>query len=338
MPTIDDVAREAGVGIGTVSRVFNGSDRVSEEARRRVRAAAERLGYRPSSVARAFSRGRTHTVEVIVPILTRYFYVEILRGMETGLETTDYSLVIRTIEHDHDRERVFKASGVRGRADGVLFTSIELPDELVQRLRRDSFPAVVIDGSHEGLSSVTVDQEQAGMAAAEHCIELGHRRIALIDRPHDPFAPPSQTGRERGFRRAIEAADLAIPRGYVMVEDFSPEGGARGLQLLAELPDRPTAVLTGSDMQAMGVLDTARRLGWRIPEDLSVVGYHDIELAQYLGLTTVRVPMRELGRRGVELLVDAIEHPERQPQTILLPTELVVRRTCAPPGSRPDLG
>src|SRR5918997_1894893 len=141
-PTITDVAREAGVGLGTASRALSGHARVAEATRQRVVAAAKRLGYQPSGVARAFSKRRTHALELVIPFIGRYLFLEILRGVEEALTDTDYSLVIRSVEQPSERERVFDACCMPGRADGVLIVAMRPPERLAQRLTTSGFPAV----------------------------------------------------------------------------------------------------------------------------------------------------------------------------------------------------
>lgn len=333
MPTIRDVAREAGVGVGTVSRVLSGRPGVALATRTRVEAAMERLGYQPSPVARALSRRRTQTLDVLVPPLTDYVFAEVLRGIEQGLADTEYTLVIRTVERAADRERVFRQCCMSGRADGAVIISLIPTPELVDRLR-GGFPAVLVDVAYPGLSSVGVDHTTGATQAVQHCISLGHRRIALIDYHPDPFTPVTPTARQQGYRVALAEAGLIAPAAYEQLTTYSPEAGAAALDALLAIPEPPTAVIAGSDLHAVGVLDAAERHGRRVPDDLSVVGYGDIRLAQYLELTTVRMPMRLLGQRAVELLFAALAEPSSPPRMIHLPTELVVRRTCGPPPGR----
>jgi DNA-binding LacI/PurR family transcriptional regulator len=328
MPTIQDVAREAGVGLGTASRALGTSRSVAPATRARVRAAADRLGFRPSPVARALSRGRTQTLEVVVPLLWPTFYVEVLRGVEQALASSDYALLIRTIERRADRRRLLRDPHLlRGRADGALLVSSQPTRALVRRVAEARVPLVLVDATHARLPGVDVDHAAAAAAAVRHLIGLGHRRIALVDHPEDPFAPVYPGARHRGYRAALAGAGLPPRAQYEHVTDWSPAGGARAWRVLAALPEPPTAVFAGSDTQALGVLEAARQLGWRVPEQLAVVGYNDIEVATYVGLTTVRIPMRELGRRGVELLLAAIEQPATSPTHICLAGELVVRQT-----------
>ncbi len=270
-------------------------------------------------------------LEILLPYLTRHFYMEVLRGVEEALADTDYSIVIRTMEHVADRDRAFAACCLRGRADGVLFISVLPSDDLVERLILGAFPAVIVDGVRDGVSSVAVDHAAGMLAATRHCIALGHQRMALVDHHEDPFAHPMPTERQLGYRRGLAEAGIEGAPSYEQITEFSPEAGAQALDFLMALPEPPTAILVGSDTQAMGIVDAARRHGLRVPEDLSVVGYNDVELARYLNLTTVRVPMSELGRRGVERLLAADARVEQSPTTEYLPTELVVRRSCGPP-------
>jgi LacI family transcriptional regulator len=327
MPTIHEVARAAGVGVGTASRALSGNPHVADETRARVRAAADRLGFRPSPIARAFSRGRTQTLEVVVPLITQHFYVEVLRGIEGALAATDYALLIRTIERQADRARVLREQYLRGRVDGALLVSLTPTRGLVSRVMAAGVPLVLVDAEQPKLPSVAVDHAAAAATAVRHLVELGHRRIALVDHAQDPFAPVYPDQRHRGYRRALTEAGLPERSDYERVTDFSPEAGAGAGRELLALAEPPSAVFAGSDTQALGILEAARQAGRRVPDDLAVVGYNDIEIAEYLGLTTIHVPMRELGQRGLQLLLRAIEQPESRPEHIRLPAELVVRRS-----------
>jgi LacI family transcriptional regulator/LacI family repressor for deo operon, udp, cdd, tsx, nupC, and nupG len=327
MPTIREVAQAASVGVGTASRALSGSPHVADATRVRVQAAAERLGFRPSPIARAFSRGRTQTIQVVVPLITQHFYVEVLRGIEAALSATEYALLIRTIERRADRARVLREPEPRRRMDGALLVSLTPNRGLVTRAARSGLPVVLVDSEHPLLSSVAVDHTAAAATAVRHLLEEGHRRIALVDHPEDPFAPVYPDARHRGYRQALAEAGVAPRPEYERVTDFSPSAGYAAMRELLALAEPPTAVFAGSDSQAVGVLEAARAYGRRVPDHLAVVGYNDIELAAYLGLTTVHVPMREIGRRGLQLLLRAIEQPEAPPEHVRLPAELVVRDT-----------
>jgi len=331
MPNISDVARAAGVGIGTVSRVLNGSPLVSEATRQRVVAAMERLRYQPSPIARAFGRRRTHTFDLLVPLIAQAFFLEILRGIEDVLAQTDYRLVTRTIETGQDRERVFDECCARGRSDGVLLVWAPPTQHFVQRMADAAVPIVLVNAVEPTVWSVAVDHDAAAAQAVTYCVGLGHRRIALIDRPQDPFAPDGPGVCQGGYRAALTASDVSVPDGYEQMAELETRGGAAALDALLALPETPTAALVASDAQALGVLESARTRGIRVPRELSIIGYNDNPVVEYLGLTTVKLPLRELGRHAASLLLSVQSEPNASPTTTYLPTQLVVRGTCAPP-------
>jgi DNA-binding LacI/PurR family transcriptional regulator len=331
MPTIMDVAREAAVGIGTVSRVINGSPLVSAATRQRVLDAIKRLGYEPSPIARAFGRRRTDKLEVLVPLYARSFVLEIIRGIEDALAETDCALVVRIVEDAVARERVFDECCVRGRADGALLVFMAPTETFVQRLIADGFPAVLLNSVHRGLSSTGVDHDAAAHAAVAHCVELGHRRIALVDRLEDPFDTTSGRVCQRGYQQMLAQAGLEQLPDYDRLADLSVRGGASAYDALRQLPDPPTAIVAGSEAQAIGLLYAARARGKQVPADVSIVGYNDSELARDLGLTTVRLPLRELGKQATEMFLAAVAEPGGSPIARYLPTELLVRQTCAVP-------
>lgn len=306
---------------------MSGNPHVADDTRAHVLAVARRLGFRPSRIARAFSRGRTQTLEVLLPLTTQHFYVEVLRGIEQALSATEYSLLIRSIEQRTDRDRVLRAAGVRGRVDGALLVSLNPTRALISRMTEAALPLVLVDADHPRLPSVGVEHAAAAAMAVRHLLELGHRRIALVDHHEDPFAPVYPDARHRGYRAALAEAGLKARPEYEHVTDFSPQAGADAVRTLLALRNPPTAVFAGSDSQAIGILEAARQAGRRVPDDLAVVGYNDVEVAAYLGLTTVHIPMREMGQYGVELLLQAVERPEALPERIVLPAELIVRRT-----------
>jgi DNA-binding LacI/PurR family transcriptional regulator len=333
-PTIRDVAREAGVGIGTVSRVLSGGALVAEETRRRVLETIERLGYRPNASARALARGRapSHTVEVIVPLLTRYYYFEILSGVVAALADTDYCLNIRVLERPADRTHAFAEADRRGHPDGLLVLRVPPTDELVARLARARVPAVLVDAAHPELPGVGVDHRANGAAIVGHLLSLGHRRIALVDRADDPFDAHVLAARRQGYREALTGEGVMPRPGYEQAATWSAEGAAAALDALLSLPEPPTAVVSGGDTQAIGMLERARQRGLSVPGDLSVCGYGDVEPARYVGLTTVRVPLRELGERGTGMLLAALDGAEVTPSQQVFACEVVARATCGAPG------
>jgi len=326
--TIYDVARAAGVGIGTVSRVLNRSPSVSERTRRRVLEAMEKLSFRPDRAARALSRGRTQAIGVLVPFFTKYFFVEVLRGIETATATNDYFLIIYNVEKKEEYIAHLDTLAGTRRVDGLIV--ISLTPRILQRvyLEQPPFPVVFIDTYARGFDCIEVDHRGGFHSATAHLLGLGHKRIALLDRPEDPpFRTPARD-RLAGYRQALRKQGVAVRDEYAVMAKYSREGGRDAMDALLSLSEPPTAVVAASDLQAIGAMDAAQARGLRVPEDLAVVGYHDIELAEYLGLTSVRLPTLEMGRRAVDVLVEAIEGRSHHPVRVRMPTELIIRHTC----------
>lgn len=340
MATIRDVARLAGVGIGTVSRVLNNHPGVREETRRKVLAAMEALNYRPNPHARRLSSGRTLTIGVIVPFITNPSVVERLRGITVGLEGTEYDLVVYNVESPESKTRHFREMPFRDRVDGVIIISLTPTDEDVARFRRAKIPVVLVDAIHSDLPFVAVKDIEGGRMATTHLIELGHRRIAFLGDPYpNPFGFTASYHRYLGYAQALAEAGIPLSPELVATGEHSRQTAyTLAMSLLLRAP-RPTAIFAASDTQAVGVLAAAHELGLRVPEDLSVVGYDDLEIAAHLGLTTVHQPLFESGHEAARLLLAILEGKEPPPSKFL-PLTLCLRRTTAPPhaGVLDDVG
>jgi LacI family transcriptional regulator, galactose operon repressor len=328
---IADVAAAAGVGVATVSRVLNGNANVAAPTRARVLEAITALNYRPSSLARNLSLRRTLVIGVVIPFFTSPSSVERLRGVVTALEGSPYDLALFDVESADRQRRAFDLLGRGDRADGLLVVSLVPPAEELGRLAAANLPTIIVDAPHETLTTVVVDDVAGGEQATRHLIELGHSKIAFIgDKPPDPFRFHSSRDRTLGYERALENAGIAVRPEYIRAGTHNRHV-ARSIAIeLLKLPDRPTAIFAASDTQALGALEAARVLGIDVPRDLSVVGFDDIEVAAYVGLTTVRQPLLESGRRGAELLLQALDGPPARPLRELLPLELIVRGTTGP--------
>lgn len=324
---IADVAARAGVGVATVSRVLNGHASVRPATRERVLEAIRALNYRPSSVARSLSLQRTMVIGALLPWFTNPSAVQRVRGIVDGLTGSPYDLMVFDIESEDRQRRAFELFDRGGRADGLLVVSTLPPDPEVERIRAARMPCVLVDGVHPSLPSIAVDDVAGGEMATRHLIELGHRRIAHIGDTPPEFRFEWSRDRTRGYEQALRRAGIEVRPEYVR-EGTRLLHVARGVadELLA-LPDRPTAIFAASDTQAFGTLEAARARGLRVPEDLSVIGFDDIEVASYVGLTTVRQPLVESGRRGAELLLRALGGLPVDARTEHLPLELVVRGT-----------
>jgi len=328
---IADVAARAGVGVATVSRVLNGHVNVRPATRDRVLDAIRALNYRPSSVARNLSLQRTMVVGALLPWFTNPSAVQRVRGIVDGLSGSPYDLMVFDIESEDRQRRAFELFDRGDRADGLLVVSTNPPEAEVERIHAARLPCILVDGIHPSLPSIAVDDVSGGEMATRHLIELGHRRIALIGDPPPEFRFDWSRDRTRGYERALDRAGIERRPEYVR-EGTRLLHVARGIaaELLA-LPDRPTAIFAASDTQAFGTLEAARALGIRVPEELSVIGFDDIEVASYAGLTTVRQPLFQSGHRGCELLLQALAGQALAVRTETMPLELVARGTTAPP-------
>jgi LacI family transcriptional regulator/LacI family repressor for deo operon, udp, cdd, tsx, nupC, and nupG len=331
--TIRDVARHAGVSVATASRALNGHAVVSPGTRDRILSVMAELGFSPSPAARGLSLGRTLTVGVVVSFLTRPQAAERLRGVDAVLTDSEFDLVVYNVETVQKRDHHLSTLGQSQRVDGLLVMSLPPSAEVGAGLGRGPVPVVFIDvhtPSVETVPRVVGDDIAGGILAARHLLALGHRSIGFIgDSTSEPFGFTSSRDREIGLRTELEGAGVVIPPewiGHGAHGRYEARDLARAM--LAADP-RPSAIFAASDTQAFGVIAAARELGIQVPEDLSVIGYDDIEAADYVGLTTVRQQLFESGRRGAEILLSEIRQRADEVPVARLPPDLVIRATTA---------
>jgi DNA-binding LacI/PurR family transcriptional regulator len=327
---IADVAARAGVGIATVSRVLNGHASVRPSTRERVVEAIDALHYRPSSLARSLSLQRTMVVAALLPWFTNPSAVQRVRGIVEGLSGSQYDLMVFDIESEDRQRRAFELFDRGDRADGLLVVSTLPPEPEIERIHAAGIPCVLIDAVHSSFPSIAVDDVAGGEIATKHLVALGHRRVALIGDPPPEFRFDWSRDRTRGYERALAVAGIEPRPDYVREGTHLPHVARAVATELLSMAERPTAIFAASDTQALGALDAARALGIRIPEELSVIGFDDIEVAAFVGLTTVRQPLVQSGRRGARLLVEALSGQTVEPLREVLPLELVVRSTTGP--------
>lgn len=326
MATIAEVARHAGVGVATVSRVLNGSPAVREQTRQRVLDAIDELGYAPNPAARALSTGRTLSVGVVAPFFTRPSVIERLRGISHVLAGAGYRMVLFDVERPGQDAEFFRT--LPGGLDGLLSISLCPPDADLDRFAAAEIPVVLVDYPHERLPAVHTDDVAGGRMATEHLLELGHERIAFLgDFEHNYHGFTSSAMRRAGYQEALCSAGLEVDTELVRRASHGREPAAVLTRELLDSSDPPTAIFAASDTQAMGVLEAADELGVAVPDDLAVVGYDDIETARYAGLTTIAQPLEESGAVGAHLLLAALECGN--PAGRRLEVRLVVRSTTS---------
>ena len=336
MTSIKDVARTVGVSTATVSRALRGLPRVSEETRYRVLQVAAELDYVASPTAASLASGQTRAVGVVVPFVTRWFYGSVVQGAEALLRDEGYDLLLYNLGGDQAaRHRVFRSHLLRKRVDAVLVLSLTPTDEEVEAVAKLDRPVAVVGATVPGWSSVRIDDCETARIAVQHLLDLGHRRIGYIGGSLEDqldFAAPLD--RLQGYRATMECAGIDVHPSWEVIGDFTVRGGLAAMRLLLEADQRPTAVFAASDEMAVGAVHAVRESGLRVPEDVSVIGIDDHEMAEFFELSTVAQPVHQQGELAARLLLDALsaEDGDRvQPQALTVPTRLVVRRTTAPP-------
>ncbi|WP_406055448.1 LacI family transcriptional regulator [Streptomyces sp. NBC_01077] len=331
-PTLEEVAARAGVGRGTVSRVINGSPRVSEQAKAAVERAVAELGYVPNRAARALAGSRTDAVALVIPetearLFAEPYFLDIIRGVSSELADADKQLLLTLIRSEQERQR-FEQYLAAQRVDGVLLVSVHASDPLPDQVRALGLPAV-LNGRRtedERVAFVDSDNTGAGRTAVAHLAARGRRAIATVTGPLDMYVARCRLD---GYREGLEEAGLSPDEALVATGDFTEAGGRRAMrELLDRRPDLD-AVFAASDVMAAGARGVLREAGRRVPEDVALVGVDDSAVARHMDppLTSVRQPIEEMGRTMARLLLQEIaapSDPDEQPRR-MLPTELVVR-------------
>ncbi len=330
-PTIAVIAAEAGVSVPTVSKVLNGRPDVAPATRARVEAAIERNGYRPR---RGRSSSRPASLELVFHEFDSAWSIEIIKGVEKVAGPARIGVVLSELGGAHRPRQEWLDDVLSRRPLGVILVMSDLDPTQRRQLAARSIPCVVIDTAGEpppGVPTVGSGNWSGGLAATRHLLSLGHRRIAVISGPRDVLC---SRARVDGYRSALEEAGVPLEPGLIRYGDFVATGGyTHGMKLL-DRPDRPTAIFAGSDTQALGVMRAARELGLRIPEDLSVVGYDDLPVTEWLvpPLTTVRQPLHDMAGTATRMLLELANGSQPANRRIDLATELIVRQTTAPFG------
>lgn len=329
--TIIDVAREAGVSYGTVSRVINDSPNVKEETRERVKEVIDRLGFVGNRNARSLVSGKSHVIGLLIPDLGTAYIGEIIRGIDYELESIQYNLMLYTTHRREMKESGYISSLIQSGVDGVILILPRNPAIYLEKLRSLNFPYVLVD--HQGIDeqgpAVGATNYQGAFDATEYLLELGHRRIAFITGTMDLGCSQE---RLLGYKAALQKHQIPFTPEWVIEGDFEQATGYSGAQTLMSLVNRPTAIFASNDMMAFGVMNAVRDMGLKIPGDISVIGFDDIfQSSQTMpGLTTVRQPLEQMGREATRMLIAMMKENTIKPGKIELPTRLVTRDSCKP--------
>ena len=325
--TIREIAELAGVSIATVSRVVNGRDDVSAETRELVQQVVREHGYSVNRTARGLSAGRTGFVGVTVPKVAPAFFSAILSGAAEALYEQDMRIVLCPTEHEHDREVSLLDRLMHGTTDGALLILPEETNEELENLVNHGYRFVVVDPLkplNERVPAVSAANSSGANQAVRHLLDLGHRRIGAITGPTGWLAPQE---RKDGYHAALASAGIMPDPALEVASDFLVEGGIEAGGRLLDLAEPPTAIFAFNDNLAIGAMQAAHTRGLRIPEDLSIVGFDDIEWTQFVTpqLTTVRQPLAEMGRMAVSLLTRLLDNQSIEALHVELSTRFIVR-------------
>jgi len=328
-PRIGQVAERAGVSATTVSHALNGRRPVSAATRDRIMAAIEELGYRPNVVARGLRAGRSLTVGLVIPDITNPFYPVLARGLQEVLGPAGYDEIITNTNGTRDLERAALDKMISRQVDGLAFAVFHTHAEDLQPVIDAQIPVVRLGGrqAQPGVDLIHSDDEGGARAAVRHLLHSGYRRIAFVC---GPAAEGPAAERVAGYRAALAEAGVRPQQNMVVHTDFSRAGGAHGVERLFRQRKRPDAVLCANDMMAIGALDAARERGLRVPDDLAVMGFDDIEAASLVTprLTTIANPAREIGKACARLLLDRIGGAAGPPKEIVISARLVRRESA----------
>ncbi len=331
MSTLKDVARKANVSISTVSRVINKEPLVKARTRDRVEAAIAELNYLPNRVAQRLRsiNMKNKLIGLVLPDIQNPFYVDVVRGVEEAAYQQNFSVMIGNFDQDERKEKIFLDILQSESIDGLIVAPSRGRDQHIKKVIENGYPVVCIDRGLVGtdVDVVKVNNEAGAFGAIDYLIGLGHKRIAHIT--GDPSIP---TTRERiaGYERAMAKHDIDIDQELIRNSDSGYESGASLMQELIQLTHRPTAVFTANNLLTLGALKTIHENELQIPDDISIIGFDDMYWSTSLNppLTAVRQSGYDIGNKAAGLLVQKIAHPERSTSSVVMDTELIVRRSC----------
>ena len=328
-PTIYDVAKHAGVSTTTVSRVLNDPDKVNLETQKRVFASIDILGFVPKAEARARAMKKNGRIGVITPFLTAPSFIQRLRGIIGALSPMNFELVVYTVDSTERLRQYLSTLPLTGYLDGLIILSLPVGDIEAHRLIEQELPTVLIEFPNPSLNCVEIDDVEGGRMAATYLLEKGHRRIAFLgdtDLPEYSIHPVSL--RLNGFRQALKDVGINLPDTLVRLAPYTQEQTRQVARELLSLPEPPTAIFAATDFQALGVLKAARQLNVKVPEQLAVIGFDDLDMAEYADLTTISQHLDELGRLAVEILLAQMQSASTLPKQIQIPLNIIERKTA----------
>ena len=338
MSSIKEVAREAGISTATVSHVINNTRYVSDEVRARVERAIEECRYYPNAQARSLASGRSNIIGLVISDIANPFFPDLVKAIEEAAFARGFETLLSNTNYDTERTSQYVRRFIERKVAGVAVMTSEMSRELIDELANREVPVVFLDVGETGrqMSNLRVDYEEGIEQAILHLAALGHQRIAFISGKIDIR---SSRRRLEAFQRTIKQLFPDAPE-LIFYGNFKIEGGRRAAHeiLMTQADNLPTAVVAANDLTAIGAISEFEAAGLNIPADISVIGFDDIDFAVLTkpALTTVNLPRNELGRRAVEMLINALDNPQEEGTEIRIPTNLIVRQSTAPARIQPN--
>ena len=331
MVTIKDIANRADVSKTTVSRVLNGKPDVDEKTKNKIQEIIKETGYSPSPIAKNLATGRTNFLGLLVPALTHPWIMEITQGIAEGIEDSEYEMALFTTSNRNKNQEMIEKVINNGLTDGIIALLSSDDKGYISQLHDKRFPIVLMSDRFlsRDIACVTAENTKGSYQATKHLIKLGHRNIGFVEGP-----PEFLCSRERleGYKMALNDSGILFDEHLVKYGDLLEESGFKVITSWAESGNLPSAIFLSTDEMAIGAVKACKEAGLKVPEDISIVGFDDIPKAGFIDppLTTIRQPMRAMGRKGVEILIDQIVQKNQKAVRIELETDLIVRNSSCP--------
>lgn len=327
--TIKEVAKQAGVSVSTVSHVINETRFVSDELKTRVLASMDDLGYQPNRIARSLRKKQTNSIGLIISDITNPFFSEIAWSIEYLSYIEKYSLILCCTNGNQEKELFYIRQLSENQVDGIILISPKISASYLSLLEEREIPVVLVDNESPdaNIDVIMVDNYHGGKLATEHLISLGHEKIACIA---GPFTGNPTYDRVQGYKDTLIAHGITVRDDFILSGNFDVVSGVQCADTLLEKEEKPTAIFACNDMMAMGVIQSAVKHNLRVPDQLSVVGFDDISMAQYIvpPLTTIKQPLHEIGEAAVNSMMEVIKNPNKANKTIVLDVSLIERQSA----------
>ena len=333
MPTIHDVAKRAGVGSITVSRVINNSGYFSPETRKRVEKAIAELGYVPNSLARSLRSRKTNSVALMVTDITNPFFTTLARGVEDAANKAGYTVIFCNTDESQAKEEEYINVLLQKQVDGLLLVPTQNSDHAIRRIQKHGTPVVVLDRQvpNVDVDTVRCDSVQGAYDLTRYLLSLGHKEIAVIS---GKLGIATADDRVAGYRKALAEANINLDEQYIIRGELTPEGGYSMTTQAISLPQRPTALIATNNFITIGAMKALQEAGLGVPADIALVGFDDLPPAMvtFPFFTVISQPAYEMGTKAMELLLTRLEGEETDSyEEVLLPTQLIVRRSSGEP-------